>query len=104
MAFDALSFIQRELAKPSKAPTKRQRQNASGRNGRKQWNGKQTSYEVGGTANTINAIYEGRDSHNNGLKPCYVRESEAGLSTNPQFAGPEYTAPQGQWLGRVGCV
>ncbi len=62
MAFDAMTFMQRYLANPSDAPSKRSVKNRSGRAGRKQANGARWVARVGGFADDVRATYAPADT------------------------------------------
>lgn len=101
MAFDVASQLQRALAQTSE-PSKRSVKNKSGRAGRKQYNGRAALRAVGGTAHPLGAIYDGNDRQDSAPEKCVVVERS--INAVGKFGSPDYQVPQGQWLGRVGCV
>jgi hypothetical protein len=108
MAFDATTFMERFLAKPSE-PSRRSNKQRSGRTGNKQHHSRQALAAVGGKVSPISAIYNGRDGKAETDEPtdlCVIVTREVKAVAEPRDAPLPMYRPQGtyNYVGRVGCV
>jgi hypothetical protein len=109
MAFDALTFLQRELAKPPVPSTRRSKQQ-SGRANLRKYRSSRWVGDVGGKVSPVSAIYDGNDDHvpdpeEGPTALCHVVDREIKAVRTPGGTQPDYRPTGGYgYVGRAPCV